>query len=96
MVGLTSHGPAVIQTRKPIRKLADLKGMKIRIPSPIANTIAKSYGATGIKAPAPKVYEYLSSGIADGVFHAGRDPEELPPQGSDQERRDHAGRPLLW
>ena len=68
VVGLTSHGPAVIQTRKPIKRLSDLKGMKIRIPSPIAAAIATHFGAVGVKLPAPKVYEALSSGVADGIF----------------------------
>ncbi|MGI9387286.1 MAG: TRAP transporter substrate-binding protein, partial [Methyloligellaceae bacterium] len=68
VVGLTSHGPAVIHTRKPIKKMTDLKGMKIRIPSPIAAAIATHFGAIGVKLPAPKVYEALSSGVADGIF----------------------------
>ena len=68
LVGLMSHGPAVIQTKKPLKALTDLKGMKIRVPGGVGSLVGKALGVTAVKLPAPKVYEALSSGVADGIF----------------------------
>ena len=68
LLGLMSHGPAVIQTKKPLKALSDLKGMKIRVPGGVGSLVGKALGVTAVKLPAPKVYEALSSGVADGIF----------------------------
>jgi TRAP-type C4-dicarboxylate transport system substrate-binding protein len=68
LIGLMSHGPAVIQTKKPITQLSSLKGMKIRVPGGVGSLVGKTLGVTAVKLPAPKVYEALSSGVADGIF----------------------------
>lgn len=68
LIGLHSHGPAVIHTKKPIQALSDLKGMKIRVPGGVGSLVGKALGVTAVKLPAPKVYEALSSGVADGIF----------------------------
>jgi TRAP-type C4-dicarboxylate transport system substrate-binding protein len=68
LVGLHSHGPAVIHTKKPLAKLDDLKGLKIRVPGGVGSIVGSILGVTAVKLPAPKVYESLSSGVADGVF----------------------------
>lgn len=67
LVGLMSHGPAVLHTRRPITKLSELKGMKIRLPGGVGSSVFEAFGAVGVKVPAPKVYEVLSTGVADGV-----------------------------
>jgi TRAP-type C4-dicarboxylate transport system substrate-binding protein len=63
-----SHGQAVIHTKKQIRKLSDLKGLKIRVPGGVGSLVGRALGVTAVKLPAPKVYEALSSGVADGIF----------------------------
>lgn len=68
LIGLHSHGPAVIHTKKPITSLDDLKGLKIRVPGGVGSLVGRALGVTAVKLPAPKVYESLSSGVADGVF----------------------------
>ena len=68
LVGLHSHGPAVIHTKKPLKSLNDLKGMKIRVPGGVGSLVGRALGITAVKLPAPKVYEALSSGVADGIF----------------------------
>ena len=68
LIGLTSHGPAVIQTKAPLKSLADLSGQKIRVPGGVGSLVGKALGVTAVKLPAPKVYEALSSGVADGIF----------------------------
>ena len=68
LIGLTSHGPAVIQTKTPLKSLDDLNGQKIRVPGGVGSLVGKALGVTAVKLPAPKVYEALSSGVADGIF----------------------------
>ena len=63
-----SHGDAVIHTKKPITALSDLKGMKVRVPGGVGSLVGKALGVVAVKLPAPKVYEALSSGVADGIF----------------------------
>ena len=62
------HGAAVIQTKKALTSLGDLRGMKIRVPGGVGSLVGKALGVTAVKLPAPKVYEALSSGVADGIF----------------------------
>lgn len=68
LIGLHSHGPAVIHTKRPLKSLNDLKGLKIRVPGGVGSLVGRALGVTAVKLPAPKVYEALSSGVADGIF----------------------------
>ena len=68
LIGLHSHGPAVIHTKNPLKSLDDMKGLKIRVPGGVGSLVGQALGVTAVKLPAPKVYESLSSGVADGVF----------------------------
>lgn len=68
LIGLHSHGPAVIHTKEPLKSLDDLKGQKIRVPGGVGSLVGEVLGVTAVKLPAPKVYEALSSGVADGIF----------------------------
>jgi TRAP-type C4-dicarboxylate transport system substrate-binding protein len=69
MLGVFTHGPGqMFNTKRPIKSLADLQGMKIRTGGGIADAMAKALGTSAFVKPAPESYELLSSGIADGVF----------------------------
>ncbi len=66
---LWANDKAVLITRnKPVRTLADIKGMKIRVPSKLAAKLIKAWGGTPVPMPVPKVYNALNTGIVDGVF----------------------------
>jgi len=68
-VAYNTHGPGqMFNTKRPIKTLADLQGMKIRTGGGIAEAMARALGASAFVKPAPESYELLSSGIADGVF----------------------------
>ena len=62
------HGPGMVHTVKPISSYKDLRGMKLRVGGGVANDIGRVLGIAGVNVPAPKVYETISSGVADGVF----------------------------
>ncbi len=56
-------------SKKPIRKLADLKGMKIRcVPGKYFAEMLKSAGAVPLATPAPELYESLMRGVLDAVM----------------------------
>ena len=46
----------------------DIAGMKLRLGSGVLGDVGAALGATGIRVPAPKVYETLASNSADGVI----------------------------
>jgi TRAP-type C4-dicarboxylate transport system substrate-binding protein len=69
LLAVFTHGPGqMFNTKRPIKNLADLQGMKIRTGGGIADAMAKALGASAFVKPAPESYELISSGIADGVF----------------------------
>ena len=67
VIGLMTHGPAQLHSAKKVGSLADVSGMKLRVPGGVGGDVGAALGATGIKVPAPKVYETLASNAADGV-----------------------------
>ncbi len=67
LIGLHTHGPAQLHSDKAVAGLADIEGMKVRVPGGVGSDVVAALGGTGIKVPAPKVYETLASKAADGV-----------------------------
>jgi TRAP-type C4-dicarboxylate transport system substrate-binding protein len=65
---LGGHGPGILHTgKKPIRKLEDLKGVKIRCTGTSA-PIAKALGATPVSMPVADAYDAIKRGVAEGIF----------------------------
>lgn len=67
LIALHTHGPAQLHTNTPVTSLDQASGLKVRIPGGVGGDVGAALGATGIKVPAPKVYETLASKAADGV-----------------------------
>jgi TRAP-type C4-dicarboxylate transport system substrate-binding protein len=64
-----THGPGLIlNTKRPIKSMSDLDGLKIRVGGGMVNEIGKAMGVNVTLKPAPQSYELLSSGVMDGVF----------------------------
>lgn len=69
LLGVFTHGPGqMFNTKRPINKVEDLSGMKIRSGGGISEEMARALGASPFVKPAPESYELLSSGVADGTF----------------------------
>jgi TRAP-type transport system periplasmic protein len=68
LLGVFTHGPGQMFTKKPVNGIADVQGLKIRTGGGVAESVAKALGASAFVKPAPESYELLSSGVADGVF----------------------------
>ena len=68
LVGLMTHGPGLLHTNADVKSLAEIDGMKLRLGGGVSGAVGAALGATGIRVPAPKVYETLASDAADGVM----------------------------
>jgi TRAP-type transport system periplasmic protein len=68
LLGVFTHGPGQMFTKKPVAGIGDVQGLKIRTGGGVAESVAKALGASAFVKPAPESYELLSSGVADGVF----------------------------
>ena len=68
LLGVFTHGPGQMFTKKPVAGIADVQGLKIRTGGGVAEAVAKALGASAFVKPAPESYELLKSGVADGVF----------------------------
>ncbi|MGI9509961.1 MAG: TRAP transporter substrate-binding protein [Geminicoccaceae bacterium] len=68
VIALMTHGPGQVHMREPITSLADMNGKKVRIGGGVSADVGTALGVVGVQVPAPKVYETLSGGVADGVW----------------------------
>lgn len=69
VLGLWVGEPQILMSKnKPLRTLADLKGLKIRTPSKVQAEIIKALGATPVPMPITRVYNALNTGVIDAVF----------------------------
>ena len=62
-----AHGPGVLASRKAVRGLDDLRGMKIR-GTGLSAGIATALGATAVGMPQPETYDALQKGVVEGTF----------------------------
>ena len=69
-VGLGMSEPGGIHTRKPMKSLADIKGMKIRATGRVATAYLKQYGAIPVGMPVTKVTEAIDRGVLDGLMQS--------------------------
>jgi TRAP-type C4-dicarboxylate transport system substrate-binding protein len=65
----------LFNNKRPLRAIADFKGLKIRSPQPSATQALTLLGAVPVNKPVSETYELLSSGVLDGTFMP---PESIP------------------
>lgn len=64
-----THDPGHLHTSdKPVRTLADMKGLKLRRPTQVVGNLLTDLGAEPIGMPAPNTYESLQRGAIDGYM----------------------------
>jgi TRAP-type C4-dicarboxylate transport system substrate-binding protein len=68
LLGVFTHGPGQMFTKRPVSGINDIQGLKIRTGGGIAEAVAKALGCSPFVKPAPESYELLKGGVADGVF----------------------------
>ncbi len=63
ILGTWVHGPGLIHSARPVAKIEDMQGLKIRGGSRIVNQLIELLGATPVGMPVPAVAEGLSKGV---------------------------------
>ena len=63
---LEAHGRDIISTKKPISKLADIKGMKLRA-SGLSAKVVTALGGSAVGLPITDTYDALSKGVVEGL-----------------------------
>jgi TRAP-type transport system periplasmic protein len=64
---LQANGPGIMHTRKPVNKLEDMKGLKIRTFGPVTAFIS-NLGAAPVAMPMGDSYDAISRGVVDGIY----------------------------
>jgi len=64
---LVTTYPYNFHTAKPVKTLADLKGMKLRAGGPVAGAAMRAIGVAPVGMPIPAVAENISKGVLDGT-----------------------------
>ena len=68
VLGLWGNSAPVLLTReKPVRKLEDMRGLKIRVPTQSAIPFIEALGASAVMQSATVVHQSLATGVIDGV-----------------------------
>ncbi|MGQ0650821.1 MAG: TRAP transporter substrate-binding protein [Betaproteobacteria bacterium] len=67
-IGLVMYGGNAWATRKPVQRLADFKGLKVRVLASQMHTVPlERIGATGVPMPPSEAVQAIASGAIDGV-----------------------------
>lgn len=66
-IGSIWHGMESIPSKKPLRSVDDLKGVKMRIPEGLNQEIFKKIGAAPVNIPGSEVYTSLDRGVIDAT-----------------------------
>jgi len=64
---LHAHGPALLHTKRPVNKLEDLKGMKIRAQGTVV-PIVQALGGVPVGTTMGETYDALRTGVAEGAM----------------------------
>ena len=64
---LHAHGPGILASKKPVRALEDLKGMKVRATG-LSAKIVERLGAAAVGMPQPETYEALQKGVVEATL----------------------------
>ena len=62
------HGPGVIHASRPVERVEDMQGLKLRGPTRLTNMLLKQLGATPVGLPLPAIPEALSKTVIDGTI----------------------------
>jgi TRAP-type C4-dicarboxylate transport system substrate-binding protein len=62
-----AHGPGILATKQPVRKLGDLGGKKIRATG-LSSKIVENLGASPVGMSQGETYEALQKGVVDGTL----------------------------
>ncbi len=61
------HGEGLIHSRREVKTMEDLRGLKLRFPSRLNGEALRALGAAPVGMPVPQVPEALTQGVIDGA-----------------------------
>jgi TRAP-type transport system periplasmic protein len=64
---LEAHGRDIISTKKPVSKLSDLKGMKLRATG-LSAKVVTAIGGSAVGLPITDTYDAMSKGVIEGLM----------------------------
>ncbi len=64
---LHAHGPGLLHTKKPVTKMEEVKGLKVRSTG-LSAKIVQALGGAPVGMPMNEAYDALSKGVADGIL----------------------------
>ena len=67
MLYVHAHGPGILASRKPVERLEDLRGLKIRATG-FCTKIAESLGGAPVGMPQGETYEALQKGVVEATL----------------------------
>ncbi len=67
MLYVHAHGPGILASKKPVKSMADLKGLKIRATG-LSSKIVENLGGIPIGMSQPETYEALQKGVVDATL----------------------------
>jgi TRAP-type C4-dicarboxylate transport system substrate-binding protein len=62
-----AHGPGILASRRPVRQLQDMAGLKVRATG-LSSKIVQSLGGTPVAMSQPETYEALQKGVVEATF----------------------------
>ncbi len=62
-----AHGPGILASKKAVKSLPDLKGLKVRATG-LSSKIVEALGANPVAMPQGETYESLSKGVVEATF----------------------------
>ncbi len=69
LLSLYTHTPGhIFHTSKPMTRIEDFQGQKMRVGGGVVNEVAQALGFSPLLHPASEVYQILSNRVADGVL----------------------------
>ncbi len=68
IIAVHTHGPGLLHVKgKGVRRLEDMRGLKLRGPSRQVNKLLEALGATPVGMPVPAMPDALAKGVIDGT-----------------------------
>lgn len=68
VLGLQAHNGGLITTReRPVTRLEDMRGLRLRTPSPVVSAMLQALGAVPVSMAPLEVYENVQRGTVDGA-----------------------------
>lgn len=70
-VGPIQHDANIIHSKKPINSLADLKGLKLRVPGGMVSEVFQAFGCSTVSLPGSDIFPALEKGTIDAADYVG-------------------------